>query len=82
MLAIHEALEKLALESAQKAEIVKLRYFTGLELGASRDRRGAGHFPLFGESFMGLCPVVAPPGTEKDLLKWLTSRRRKRRTED
>jgi len=31
ILAIHEALEKLALESPQKAEIVKLRYFTGLE---------------------------------------------------
>jgi RNA polymerase sigma factor (TIGR02999 family) len=31
VLAIHEALEKLALESPQKAEIVKLRYFTGLD---------------------------------------------------
>jgi RNA polymerase sigma factor (TIGR02999 family) len=31
LLAIHEALEKLALESPQKAEIVKLRHFTGLE---------------------------------------------------
>ena len=31
VLAIHEALEMLALESPQKAEIVKLRYFTGLE---------------------------------------------------
>jgi len=31
VLAIHDALEKLALESPQKAEIVKLRYFTGLE---------------------------------------------------
>lgn len=31
LLAIHEALEKLAVESPQKAEIVKLRYFTGLE---------------------------------------------------
>ena len=31
VLAIHEALEKLASESPQKAEIVKLRYFTGLE---------------------------------------------------
>lgn len=31
VLAIHEALEKLALESPPKAEIVKLRYFTGLE---------------------------------------------------
>lgn len=30
VLAIHEALEKLAAESPQKAEIVKLRYFTGL----------------------------------------------------
>ena len=31
VLAIHEALEKLALESPQKAEIVKLRYFAGME---------------------------------------------------
>src|SRR5512139_2814508 len=31
VLAIHEALEKLAVESPQKAEIVKLRYFTGME---------------------------------------------------
>jgi len=31
IVAVHEALEKLAAESAQKAEIVKLRYFAGLE---------------------------------------------------
>jgi RNA polymerase sigma factor (sigma-70 family) len=31
MLAMNEALEALARESPQKAEIVKLRYFTGLE---------------------------------------------------
>lgn len=31
VLAVHEALEKLAMESPQKAEIVKLRYFTGME---------------------------------------------------
>ena len=31
VVAIHEALEKLATESPQKAEIVKLRYFGGLE---------------------------------------------------
>ena len=31
VLLIHEALDKLATESPQKAEIVKLRYFTGLE---------------------------------------------------
>ena len=30
VLAVHDALEKLALESPQKAEIVKLRYFIGL----------------------------------------------------
>lgn len=33
VLALHEALEKLATESPQKAEIVKLRYFVGLEHG-------------------------------------------------
>ena len=31
VLAIHEALEKLALASPQEAEIVKLRYFAGME---------------------------------------------------
>lgn len=31
VLAIHEAIEKLALDSPQKAEIVKLRYFADLE---------------------------------------------------
>ena len=31
VLAIHEAIEKLARESPQKAEIVKLRYFAGME---------------------------------------------------
>src|SRR4030095_8456803 len=31
VLAMNEALEKLALESPQKAEIVKLHYFTGME---------------------------------------------------
>lgn len=31
ILAIHEALEKLARQSPQKAEVVKLRYFAGLE---------------------------------------------------
>jgi RNA polymerase sigma factor (TIGR02999 family) len=31
VLAVNEALEKLAAESPQKAEIVKLRYFVGLE---------------------------------------------------
>jgi RNA polymerase sigma factor (TIGR02999 family) len=31
IVALHEALEKLAAESPQKAEIVKLRYFGGLE---------------------------------------------------
>jgi RNA polymerase sigma factor (sigma-70 family) len=31
VLALHEAIEKLALESPQKAEIVKLRYFVGME---------------------------------------------------
>jgi len=31
VLAVHEALEKLTLQSPQKAEIVKLHYFAGLE---------------------------------------------------
>jgi RNA polymerase sigma factor (TIGR02999 family) len=31
VLAVHEALEKLALESPEKAEVVKLRYFTGMD---------------------------------------------------
>jgi RNA polymerase sigma factor (sigma-70 family) len=31
VLAVHEALEALARESPQKAEIVKLHYFTGMD---------------------------------------------------
>jgi RNA polymerase sigma factor (TIGR02999 family) len=31
ILAVHEALEKLAVQSPQKAEVVKLRYFAGME---------------------------------------------------
>jgi RNA polymerase sigma factor (sigma-70 family) len=31
ILAVHEALEKLAGQSPQKAEVVKLRYFAGME---------------------------------------------------
>ncbi len=31
IVAVHEALEKLATESAMKAEIVKLHYFAGLQ---------------------------------------------------
>ncbi len=31
VLAVHEALEKLAMESPEKAEVVKLRYFTGMD---------------------------------------------------
>ena len=31
VLAIHEALEKLTAQSPQKAEVVKLRYFAGME---------------------------------------------------
>jgi RNA polymerase sigma factor (TIGR02999 family) len=32
VLAVHEALEKLAVESSRKAELVKLRYFGGLSM--------------------------------------------------
>jgi len=32
LLEVHEVLDKLAAESAQKAELVKLRYFTGLTI--------------------------------------------------
>ena len=40
VLAIHEALEKLASESPHKAEIVKLRYFSGLEHGEIAEALG------------------------------------------
>jgi RNA polymerase sigma factor (TIGR02999 family) len=32
VLAVHEALERLAVESSRKAELVKLRYFGGLSI--------------------------------------------------
>jgi RNA polymerase sigma factor (TIGR02999 family) len=40
VLAIHESLEKLAHESAQQAEIVKLRYFVGLEHAETAEALG------------------------------------------
>jgi RNA polymerase sigma factor (TIGR02999 family) len=40
VLAIHEALEKLAAQSPDKAEIVKLRYFTGLDHNEIADTLG------------------------------------------
>ena len=40
VLAMHEALDKLAGESPQKAEIVKLRYFTGMENQEIAERLG------------------------------------------
>ena len=40
VLAIHEALEQLARESPQQAEIVKLRYFVGLEHGEIAEALG------------------------------------------
>ena len=55
VLAIHEALEKLARESPQKAEIVKLRYFTGLEHAG--DCAGAGHLRTDRASGTGPTPA-------------------------
>lgn len=40
VLAVHEALEKLAAEAPRKAEIVKLRYFGGLEHGEIAEALG------------------------------------------
>lgn len=40
ILAVHEALEKLAAEDPQKAELVKLRYFAGLSVGECAELLG------------------------------------------
>lgn len=40
VLAVHEALEKLAVEDPKKAELVKLRYFGGLSLVEAADALG------------------------------------------
>jgi RNA polymerase sigma factor (TIGR02999 family) len=40
LLALHEALDKLAAEDAKKAELVKLRYFTGLSVQQAADVLG------------------------------------------
>jgi RNA polymerase sigma factor (TIGR02999 family) len=40
LLAVHEALESLAVHDARKAEIVKLRYFAGLTLEQAADALG------------------------------------------
>jgi RNA polymerase sigma factor (TIGR02999 family) len=43
LLAVHEALDRLAAEDPKKAELVKLRYFAGLTL---EDAASALHLPL------------------------------------
>jgi RNA polymerase sigma factor (TIGR02999 family) len=40
ILAVHEALEKLAVEEPQKAELVKLRYFAGLSVEETAETLG------------------------------------------
>jgi len=40
ILAVHDALEKLAVEEPQKAELVKLRYFAGLTVEESAEALG------------------------------------------
>jgi len=40
LLAVHEALDKLALEDKQKAELVKLRFFIGLSIEEASDVLG------------------------------------------
>ena len=40
MLALNEALEKLAAEDVRKAELVKLRYFAGLSVQQAADALG------------------------------------------
>lgn len=40
LLAVHDALEKLALHDPRKAELVKLRYFAGLEVEAAAEVLG------------------------------------------
>lgn len=40
MLAVHEALEKLAAQDARKAELVKLRYFAGMTLSEAAQALG------------------------------------------
>ena len=43
LLAVHEALERLARHDARKAEVVKLRYFAGLTLEEVADALGIAH---------------------------------------
>ena len=40
LLAVHDALDKFAAHDAQKAELVKLRYFAGLTIGEAADVLG------------------------------------------
>jgi len=40
LLSLHEALDKLAQEDPKKAELVKLRYFTGLSVQEAADVLG------------------------------------------
>jgi RNA polymerase sigma factor (TIGR02999 family) len=59
LLALDEALEKLAAEDKDSAELVKLRYFAGLSLSDSRPGRP---FPAAGPIGFPGGPVPDPPG--------------------
>ncbi len=70
LLALDEALDRLAAHDPPAAELVKLRYFAGLTV--ERGRRGPGHLPRHRRPALGLRPgLAAPPScataTSRDL---------------
>ena len=60
LIALDEALEKLARIDKVKADLVKLRFFAGLTGRAGG--QGPGHLPQHGGPLLGLRPLLAAPG--------------------
>ena len=59
LIALDDALVRLAAEDASKAKVVKLRYFAGLTV---EHRPNHGHLPHDGQTALGLRPRLASPG--------------------
>ena len=63
LLALDEALDRLAGDGPAAAELVKLRYFAGLTV--ERGRRGPRHLPRHRRPALGLRPGLAPAATRR-----------------
>ena len=77
LLAVHEALEKLAAIDPVGAKLIELRFFAGLSNvdAAKAPRSGGAHR----QAHMGLCPGLAARGTHEEIIATAVSSRPWRR---